>query len=236
VLVSGSGTTASTWVLFKQYIMNTLAPWAQTLANTHFELSIGNEEELHCDGATLTVATVITDLANLATEVKSMYTYGPVSYQSPITFYTNWASNGLGSLDRIGFNAYALGSGIAVHANHVLTSFPGKGYLSEWGTPNGFLDFPSEALWRDTLFSQVQALADVDIDSYYFCYRDGSFGMPANKWAIKQTDDNFRLAAPALFGIRSWFSGNPNSNVVRDATPDRSANATRASSPARTPF
>lgn len=214
---SGASKTDSTrWAAFKSNTLTYMAPFAQSLANPNLELSIGNEEELHCDGTSLTVGTVIADMATLATTVKSVYTYGKVSYQSPITFINNWVANGLGGLDRIGFNAYSLGPvGIKSHATNVATHFGGVGYLSEWGTPNGFNDFGNEQIFASITKNQVTNLKSVGIDAYYFCYRDGSFGLPANAWAIKMTDDNFRQAAPSLFGRRPWFTGSPNVGIAR---------------------
>lgn len=237
VTTGGPGTTATRWAAFKNFVIGTLIPWFQLQANARLECSLGNEEELHCDGTTLTVSTVIQDISSLAATAKQQYTYGPVSYQSPGGFFTQWQTNGVGTLDRLGFNYYNLAAkGLQASAAGVATAFPNVGYISEWGTPGGFLDFPNEALWHDVLGAQVAALATVGIDAYYFCYRDGSFGMPANKWAIKLTDDNFRVAAPALFGIRAWFSGNPNVGVARNPAPLRADTPIRANSLARAAY
>jgi hypothetical protein len=229
----GPATTASRWATFKSFVINTLTPWFRAQANQNLELSLGNEEELHCDGTTLTVSTVVNDMASLAAEAKQLYT-GPVSYQAPGGFFAQWQARGTDALDRLGFNYYTLGpKGLRTNPTNVATAFPGVGYISEWGTPNGFADFPSEPLWRDVLIGQVNGLASVGIDAYYFCYRDGSFGLPANKWAIKQTDDNFRLAAPALFGLRPWFTGNPNIALARNVTSVRAPTPTRGTSVSR---
>jgi hypothetical protein len=227
----GTPVSNSRWAIYKNFVVTTLAPWAQALGNPNLELAIGNEEELHCDGTTLTVSTVVADLGNLATAVQAIYTAGAVSYQSPIPFLTNWASQGLGGLDRIGFNAYSFGAGIAVHANSIVAAFPGTGYLSEWGTPNGFTDFKNESIFNFITKKQIAALKATSIpDAYYFCYRDGSFGLPANAWAIKMTDGNFRQAAPALFGVRAWFRGSPNVPLARNSQLARVATKTRTAS------
>lgn len=228
-----SKTDATRWAAFKNNTLTVVAPWAQSLSNPHLELSIGNEEELHCDGTTLTTATVVSDMANLATAAQSVYTAGPISYQSPITFLNNWVANGLGGLDRIGFNAYSLGSGIGVLAGNVAAAFPGVGYLSEWGSPNGFADFKNEDFFRTVMKKQVTALKNVGIDAYYFCYRDGSFGLPANAWAVKMTDDNFRTATPVLFGARPWFTGDPNVAIARQAQRIRQPTHARTAPPNR---
>lgn len=225
----GTPVSSSRWASFKNYVLTTLAPWAQAQQNPSLELSIGNEEELHCDGTTLTVATVVSDLAALASTVQGIYTFGPVSYQASIGFLSNWATNGLGGLDRIGFNAYALGPvSITAHATNIVNAFPSQGYLSEWGTPNGYNDFANEALFATVIDKQLRALKTTAIpDAYYFCFRDGSFGLPSNAWAIKKTDDNWRQAAPALFSSRAWFKGSPN-NAVQRSPASRLAGLPRA--------
>lgn len=232
---SGSSKTDATrWAAFKNNTLTVIAPWAQAQNSANLEISVGNEEELHCDGTTLTVATVVSDMASLATTVKGIYTVGKVSYQSPITFLSNWVSNGTGGLDRIGFNAYSLGRGIGTLATNVVAAFPTIGYLSEWGSPNGFADFNNEIIWRDIMGRQIVALkASAISDAYYFAYRDGSFGLPSNAWAVKMTDSNFRVATPALFGVRRWFDGNPNTAISRSNTPSRSATSTRIASVTR---
>jgi|GEM_PF-6410886 len=230
---AGTPVTATRWASFKSYVQTTLAPWAQAQNTAQLELAVGNEEEFHCDGTTLTVSTVVSDLAALATNVQVIYTAGAISYQSPIAFITNWSANGLGGLDRIGFNAYSLGAGIKTHANNIVAHFPNNGYLSEWGTPNGFNDFGNEQFFANVTQTQVNALKTVGIDAYYFCYRDGSFGLPANAWAIKTTTDNFRLAAPKLFGVRSWFAGNPNASVSRTGQRARAPTQARTATPHR---
>jgi hypothetical protein len=216
-VVSQSPTNASQWADFKAYVAGTLAPWAQSLQNPRFELSIGNEEEFHCDGITLTVPVVVADLASLATNVQGIYTHGPISYQASLAHIGYWTANGIGGLDRLGFNCYtrtAVGS--AFQAAIVKDAFPTHGYIAEWGTANGYNDFDNERAWRDTTYGQRKALQASGLpDAYYFAYRDGSFGLPANEWALMQTDGNFRLAAPLFFGMRPWFAGNPNVPVVR---------------------
>lgn len=234
-VTSGSNVNAARWASFKSYVANTLVPWAQSLANPQLELSRGNEEEFHCDGTTLTVNTVVADMANLST---AGYTYGPSSYQTSVSFLSNWSSNGLGSLDKIGFNAYSLGPvSMAFNANNVVAAFGAKGYLSEWGTPNGYNDFKNEVQFMTILKRQTAALRATAIsDAYYFCYRDGSFGLPSNAWAIKMTDDDMRLATPALFGVRPWFTGVPNNAVARGARANRAATGSRSATIARPIF
>lgn len=228
-VVSQSPTDATQWEAYKDFIRETLAPWAQSLQNPRFELSLGNEEELHCDGTTLTVPAVTAGIASLATEVQSIYTHGSVSYQASILHVGDWTANGAGGLDRLGFNCYTrTAAGSAFQANIVKTAFPVKGYIAEWGTASGYSDFGSEQAWRDVTYAQRKALQASGLpDAYYFAYRDGSFGLPANAWALMQTNGNLRLATPLLFGVRPWFAGNPNVAVGRPGQPGRPSGMAR---------
>lgn len=223
---------------FKNYMFGTVAPWAQSLQNPNFELAVGNEEELHCDGITLTIATVISELSALAAAVRSVYTYGPVSYQASILHITQWSAQGVANLDRIGFNCYSRSAaGAAFQAGLIAAAFPGKAYVSEWGTGSGFADFQNETAWRDVIYGQRKAWQASGLpDAYYFAYRDGSFGLPADRWAVKTVGGQFRAMAPWLLGLRPWFTGNPNSAIVRQAAPVRAHTSARAVTGARIIF
>ncbi|HKX72564.1 MAG TPA: hypothetical protein VJM32_00970 [Candidatus Saccharimonadales bacterium] len=237
-VVAQSPANATQWAAFKDYIMDTLAPWAQGLQNSNFELSIGNEEEFHCDGTTLTIPTVVSDLAALATAVQGVYTHGPISYQASIAHLAQWQSNGRGGLDRIGFNCYSrTPAGAAFQAALILAAFPGSGYVAEWGTGNGRSDFSQESLWTDTIYGQHKAWQASGLpEAYYFAYRDGSFGLPADAWAVKMTNGSFRSVAPWLLGLRPWFLGVPNTPLVRTANVARAGQSVRAASGQRLIF
>src|SRR5207245_6464246 len=76
--VSTSGIiTATVWAAYKNYVLNTLVPWAQSVGLP--ELQLGNEFELHVDGTSLTAATVRSDIRSMATSIKSGGFTGKVS-------------------------------------------------------------------------------------------------------------------------------------------------------------
>lgn len=78
------------------------AQWAQD--NGIYEFSIGNEEEAHVDGTTLTGTQVITNLKALATEVKEIFTIGNISYSYAWGYIDNWIAEGKGDIDLIAYN------------------------------------------------------------------------------------------------------------------------------------
>lgn len=234
-VVLQSPANASQWTQFKQYIMQTLVPWAQGLQSSRLELALGNEEEFHCDGTSLTIATLVYDIGNMAYAAKAAYTYGPISYQASIAHISDWTAAGLGGLDRIGFNCYTRSAaGVPFQANIIKTAFPNKAYIAEWGTGSGYNDYGNEQAWRDVIYGQRLAWQASGLpEAYYFSYRDGSFGLPSNAWAAKTTSGNFRLMAPWLFGMRPWFTGNPNSALARQASSSRTVAPTRPTGPTR---
>mgnify|MGYP001578134540 CR=1 FL=1 len=70
---------------------------------------IGNELEGVVDGTTLTIPQVITNLRQLATDVKAVYTLSPITYSCYdrfLTTYDQWITQGLGGLDLLGIQPY----------------------------------------------------------------------------------------------------------------------------------
>ena len=72
---------------FRQAIL-VAAQWAQD--NGVFEFQIGNEEELHVDGTTMTAAQIRANLRDVATEVKAIFTNGNVSYSCSGMYVKPW--------------------------------------------------------------------------------------------------------------------------------------------------
>ncbi|MBE3114527.1 MAG: hypothetical protein IMZ59_03300 [Actinobacteria bacterium] len=124
--------TATTWPLYRQGILDA-AQWAQD--NGVFEFGIGNEEESHVDGTTITVAQIITNLKAVATDVQAIFTNGNISYSCSDYAIPNWIASGRGDIDILASNIYHDGYGdwktnitnlvIAFGADHT--------YLTEFG-------------------------------------------------------------------------------------------------------
>lgn len=101
--------TAENWPTFRQAILDA-ATWAQ--ANGVYEFQLGNEEEDHVDGTTLTGAQMIVNMKALATEVQEIFTRGNISYSTYWNYYDDWVITGRGDIDLIAYNAYMGGKGV----------------------------------------------------------------------------------------------------------------------------
>lgn len=203
-VVSNSPSTATIWGNFKTYVSGTLAPYAQSLNNANFELAIGNEEELHCDGTTLTASTVRSDIKTLATTCQGIYTIGNISYQADAGQISAWNSLGIGNLDLIGFNVYGPISSFSTDIKNIIGNFGIQGFISEFDfITNGFADYASEMAWYSDVISRMQAIRKLNLTSAYaFTYRDGQFGSTPNTWALKLNTEAWRLAFLGLLGGR----------------------------------
>lgn len=95
--------TAENWADFRQAILSA-AQWAQD--NGIYEFQLGNEEENHVDGTTITGTQLITNMKALAIEVKQIFTNGNVSYSTDVEFHDDWITAGKGDLDILAFNIY----------------------------------------------------------------------------------------------------------------------------------
>ena len=193
---------ATTWGNFKTYVSGTIAPWAQ--ANGLTELMVGNECDYEADGTTLTAATVRSDVRALASTVKSGGYTGIVSYDTAAdnaTIIPAWFSEGLGSLDLIGWNNYNGSLTSFTNAtNSIATKFGSKGYMSEFGSNGGgYPDFNDENLFASDCLSRISAMQSAGTPvGYFFCYRDGANGVGANTFALVQTNGVARCARGAI--------------------------------------
>jgi hypothetical protein len=95
--------TSSNWASFRSAVLSGAA-WAQ--ANGIHEFQIGNEEEFHNDGTTLTDAQLIANMKALATDVQAVYTIGEVTYSCFHEDIWQWVAAGKGDIDRLCSNVY----------------------------------------------------------------------------------------------------------------------------------
>lgn len=199
--------TATIWTAFKNYVVNTLAPWAQ--ANGLPELALGNEADWESDGTTLTAATVRSDVRSMATTVKANGYTGTVSYSTAAVSSNRapWISEGIGDLDFIGWNSYDTLTNFATNNTLVLSTFGSKTYITEFGSAgNGYSDFNNESAFYNDTVSRIKLMQSAGIQSgYFFCYRDGGFGVPANSFALILTNGNTRVALQAVLGVTAVF-------------------------------
>jgi hypothetical protein len=101
--VGAQNITAKNWPNFRQAILDA-AQWAQD--NGVYEFQLGNEEELHVDGTTMTVAQIITNFKSVAKDVQEIFINGNVSYSCCQESIDDWIKAGKGDIDILASNIY----------------------------------------------------------------------------------------------------------------------------------
>jgi hypothetical protein len=101
--------TATNWPTFRLAILDA-AKWAED--NGVYEFQLGNEEENHVDGTTMTVAQIITNLKSVATDVQAIFTNGKISYTCSSDYISDWINSGKGDIDILASNVYMGGDGV----------------------------------------------------------------------------------------------------------------------------
>lgn len=204
--VSTSGVlTATVWSAWKSYVTGTLVPWATS--NGLPELCLGNEFELHTDGTTLTSATVRSDLRSMASSIKAGGFTGKISYSTSVSYpnvKSDWIAGGIGSLDYIAWNIYADLATFDLYSQHIVSQFGSANtYVSEFNSiSGGYPDFNDETLFYNDTLVRVNSIRNAGVQSgYFFCFRDGGFGVPANSFGLVQTKNTANWAHYALKAI-----------------------------------
>jgi hypothetical protein len=100
--------TSTNWLDFRAAILDA-AQWAQD--NGVYEFQLGNEEELHIDGTTMTITGIITNLKSVATDAQEIFTNGNVSYSCWQGSIDDWITAGKGDIDVLASNVYIGGEG-----------------------------------------------------------------------------------------------------------------------------
>ena len=193
--------TATTWSAFKTYLTGTLVPYAISIGLP--ELLIGNEADFEADGSTLTKATVRSDVRGLVATIKNAGYTGVVSYSTSVLELSNWVSEGIGSLDKIGFNSYDTLSNFTSRNTTIISTFGSKGYISEFGCiTKGYSDYGNESDWYSDVVNRVTNLKSSGMSAgYFFCYRDGSFGLSQNSFALQLSPSGTRTALYAVQNV-----------------------------------
>ena len=200
----GSGLTADSWAAYKTSVAEDLVSWAQS--NRLSELCIGNECDIEIDGRTLTASTVRSDIRSLANTVKSKGFTGKVSFSTAAFFtsITSWTTEGIGSLDCIGWNSYDNLTNFDARNHSIVSAFGNKTYISEFGSiTNGYSDYNNENLYYIDVMGRIFLMKNAHVSSgYFFCYRDGgTYGVRANTFGLIQTDGTAHLALQAVLGV-----------------------------------
>jgi len=183
--------TAENWPTYRQAILDA-AQWAQD--NGVYEFQLGNEEEFHVDGDTMTVAQIITNLKSVATEVKKIFTNGNVSYTCAQTYISNWISGGKGDIDILASNVYMGGTTFdeswKTDITNLVNAFGADGtYLTEFNLSYVSLDDYStyEVVQAAGITEMIEYIkASGMTRAFYYCWLGDTFG-------IVKYDGTYRL-------------------------------------------
>src|SRR5665648_933378 len=190
----GTTITANNWPNFRQAILDA-AQWAQD--NGVYEFQLGNEEELHVDGTTMTVAQIIANLKDVATDVKKIFTNGNVSYSMS---WDNeiWRATGKGDLDIIGLNVYK-GSDIVTFDDYWkeqisdnYNKFGSEMYISEFNVSATNIEHYStdEAVQAAGITEMIDYIKNIGIErALFYSWHDYSGGL----FGVVKADGTYRL-------------------------------------------
>jgi len=198
--------TADSWVDFRKAILDA-AQWAQD--NGVYEFQIGNEEELHVDGTTMTIAQIIAKLKSVATDVQEIFTNGKISYTCWEYTIDDWITAGKGDIDILASNVYIGGEGYygsndwKIHITNLINAFGADGtYITEFAPSYSSLDDYStdEAVQAAAVTEMIEYITASGIKRALFYswhdYPGGLFG------AVKD-DGTYRLLwSQALLNTR----------------------------------
>ena len=204
--------TAANWAAFRAAILDA-AQWAQV--NGVYEFQLGNEEEYHVDGTTMTVAQIIINLKSVATEVKEIFTNGNVSYSCFHLNVDDWITSGKGDIDILASNVYMGGDGYyssnewKTEVTNLVTAFGVDGtYITEFGPSYSSLDDYStdEAVQAAALTEMIDYIKASGITrALFYTWHDYAGGL----FGVVKADETYRLL---------WSQAILNSGSVKFAT------------------
>ena len=163
---------------------------------------MGNEEELHNDDTTLTVAQLRTNLKSVATEVQAIFTRGNISYSCAQDSVNSWIAIGKGDIDILAANEYM---GETTFNNNtwktditnLVNAFGADGtYLTEFSLSCVSLDTYStdEAIQAAAVTEMIEYIkASGMTRAIFFCYYDNSLPFGPEGFGVVKTDGNYRL-------------------------------------------
>ena len=193
---SDSTITAENWPKFRQAILDA-AQWAQN--NGVYEFQLGNEEEYHVDGTTMTVAQIITNFKSIATDVQEIFINGNISYSCWQESIDDWITAGKGDIDILACNIYMGGNGYyggnkwKTDINKLVNAFGADGtYLTEFNLSWSSLDDYSvdEAVQAAALTEMIDYIKDSGITrALYFMWKDER----GTQFGVVKNDGTYRL-------------------------------------------
>jgi len=198
---SGAGTiTSANWPDYRAAIL-AAAQWAQD--NGVYKFQLGNEEEVHVDGTTITGADMIVNLKAVATEVQEIFTNGNISYSYGWTYEDDWIAAGRGDIDIIAFNNYIGGEGYyggdgwKTTIDNLVAAFGvDHTYLTEFGPSYSALEDYStdEAVQAAAVTEMIEYIKSSGMTrAIFFCYYDDSQPFGPEGFGVVKTDGNYRL-------------------------------------------
>jgi hypothetical protein len=202
--------TAENWSTFRQAILDA-AQWAQT--NGVYEFQLGNEEEFHVDGDTMTEAQIITNLKSAATDVQAIFTNGKISYTCAHNYISNWISGGKGDIDILASNVYMGGTTFddtwKTEIDNLINAFGADGtYLTEFNLSWISLDDYStdEAIQAAGVTGMIEYIKASGIErAFYYAWKDDGEA----HFGVVKTDGTYRLL---------WNQALLNSGSVKSTT------------------
>jgi hypothetical protein len=186
--------TAENWPTFRQAILDA-AQWAQD--NGVFEFQLGNEEELHIDGTTMTEAQIIINLKSVAIDVKAIFTNGNVSYSCWQESINDWITAGKGDIDILASNIYIGGTTFddtwKTNITNLVNTFGVDGtYLTEFNLSWSSLDDYStdETVQAAALTEMIEYIkASGMTRAFYFTWKDDGEA----HFGVVKADGTYRL-------------------------------------------
>jgi hypothetical protein len=170
------------------------AQWAQD--NGVFEFQLGNEEESLVDGTTMTIAQLITNLKAVATEVKTIFTNGNISYSCYQNCIDDWVAAGKGDIDILASNIY-MGGGFGnidwqSEITNLVNAFTASGTcITEFGPNSSGLNYYSEdeAVQAEAISEMINYVkASGMTRAFYFVWYHPNFDM-----GVLKDDGTYRL-------------------------------------------
>jgi hypothetical protein len=156
-----------------------------------------------------TAATIFDAFCTKAASLKTTYPSLKMVYRSSGSKVSIWdARANLGGLDYVGFNVYGYAHTIQPQLTSIFSKWGTQAILTEWSTDGGFQS--REANTEDRNEHDVRLLlqrikATGFERAFYFCWRDGGFGVTANTYRLISNTNNVRLAAQPLIGGRRFL-------------------------------
>ena len=173
--------TDKNWSKFRQAILDA-AQWAQD--NGVYEFQLGNEEEDHVDGITMTYIQLISAMKSVATDVQEIFTSGKISYSCSQWAIQDWSFD-KGNIDILASNIYMGGDTFnddwKTRITTLVNAFGADGtYLTEFGPSYISLDNYStdEAVQAAGVTEMIEYIKASGIErAFYFCYQNDDFGV-----------------------------------------------------------